>query len=114
MAEAVADPSTTDEVRADHEWLVSTHGGFGVPTLVFGDHALFGPVVTPAPEGDAALRLWDLVTGWVEFPHLYELRKPKTAGDQAYIAGPVPPLPRARSWTRSRTRRRRSTSAHAS
>jgi 2-hydroxychromene-2-carboxylate isomerase len=98
VAEAVADPTTTDEVRADHEWLVSTHGGFGVPTLVFGDHALFGPVVTPAPEGDAALRLWDLVTGWVEFPHLYELRKPKTAGDQAHIEDQFRPYLGAREW----------------
>ena len=98
MAEAVADPSTTDEVRADHEWLVSTHGGFGVPTLVFGDHSLFGPVVTPAPQGDAALRLWDLVTGWVEFPHLYELRKPKTPGDHAYIEDQFRPYLGAREW----------------
>jgi 2-hydroxychromene-2-carboxylate isomerase len=99
VAEALGDPSTTDDVRADHEWLVSTHAGFAVPTLVLGDHALFGPVVTPAPTGEAALRLWDLVTGWVEFPHLYELRKPQTDGDGAHIAQQHRPYHEARFGT---------------
>lgn len=97
--EAIADPTTTDEVRADHDEVVSTHGAFGVPTLVFPNgHALFGPVITPAPTGDAALRLWDLVQGWVEFPHLYELRKPKTPADHAHIAESFTPYLTARSW----------------
>ena len=39
-----------------------SHGGFGVPTLVFADGSHFyGPVITPAPLGDDALALWDLV-----------------------------------------------------
>lgn len=97
--EAIADPTTTDDVRADHEHLVRTHAGFGVPTLVFPDgHALFGPVVTPAPTGEAALRLWDLVAGWQEFPHLYELRKPKADADTKHIAEQFSPYLRARAW----------------
>ena len=32
----------------------------GVPTIVYeGRTAFFGPVISPAPTGDAALRLWD-------------------------------------------------------
>ena len=97
--EAISDPTTSDDVRADHEHLLRTHAGFGVPTLVFPDgHALFGPVVTPAPTGDAARRLWDLVTGWREFPHLYELRKPKTDADTSHIAQQFAPYLRARTW----------------
>lgn len=99
VEEAVADPSTHDDVRADHDHVVSTHGGFGVPVLVFpSGHALFGPVVVPAPTGDAAERLWDLTVGWTEFPHLYELRKPKTADDHAHIAGWFAPYLKARAW----------------
>lgn len=84
---ALADPSTHDDVRADHDWLVAEKAGFGVPTLVFEDGAaLFGPVVVPAPEGAEALRLWELVGTWREFPHLYELKRPKTDADHAHIA----------------------------
>ena len=42
--------------------------------------AFFGPVVTPAPEGDAAGRLWDgcvLVAGR---PGFYELKRTRTSG----------------------------------
>jgi hypothetical protein len=35
--------------------------------------------------GQAALRLWDLTVGWSEFPHLYEIRRPKTPADLAHI-----------------------------
>ncbi len=99
VAAALADPTTHDDVKADHDRLVSAHAGYGVPTLVFPDgQALFGPVITPAPMGDAALRLWDLVAGWPEFPHLYELRRPKTAEDRRHIEDTFAPYARARQW----------------
>jgi predicted DsbA family dithiol-disulfide isomerase len=97
--EALADPTTGDEVRADHDWAVGEKGAFGVPTLVFpeGD-ALFGPVVAPALEGDAAERLWDLTLGWREFPHLYEIKRPKSDDDLRHIAGVFKPYLGARAW----------------
>lgn len=96
--DAVADPSTHDDVRADHERVIGL-GGFGVPTLVLdGSTTLFGPVVTPAPAGEAAGRLWDLVTGWADFPHLYELRRPKTAADWQHIGDSFAPYLNARDW----------------
>ena len=78
---ATADPSTLDEVRAEHEDAVARVGMHGVPTLVFvpGGYAVYGPVVVPPPEGDDAVALWDLVRSMQRFPHLYELRHPKTA-----------------------------------
>ena len=49
--EALADPTTHDEVLADHRRVVAA-GGFGVPTLFFGDgQCLFGPVVIDPPSG---------------------------------------------------------------
>ena len=98
---AIADETTNDEVRADHEAALA-FGGFGVPTLVLdgpgGRSALFGPVVTPAPVGEEAGRLWDLVVGWTEFPHLYELRKPKTPADWEHIGASFRPYLEARDW----------------
>ena len=85
-------------MRADHDRVVAL-GGYGVPTLVLdGSSVLFGPVVTPAPTGDAAGRLWDLVAGWTEFPHLYELRRPKTAADWDHIGASFAPYAQARDW----------------
>lgn len=95
---AIADPTTHDDVKADHDEVVS-HGGFGVPTLVFaaGSH-LYGPVITPAPLGEDALALWDLVQSTRRFPHLYELKRPKSAADQAHIAQQFAPYLNARDW----------------
>jgi predicted DsbA family dithiol-disulfide isomerase len=99
LDEALADPTTADEVRADHDEVVSIHGGHGVPTLVFDTGSvLFGPVVAPAPTGDAAQRLWDLVCTWGEVPHLFEIRKPKTADDLAHLGEQFAPYLRARAW----------------
>ena len=95
---SIADPTTHDEILAEHQKVVSS-GGFGVPTLFFPDgQCLFGPVLLDPPKGDAALRLWDGVVAWTEFPHLYELQRPKLAADQKAIAETFRPYLEARDW----------------
>ncbi len=97
--EALADDSTHAEVKSDHDRLVTEHGGHGVPTLVFQDgQALFGPVVMPAPEGTAALELWETVNGWLRLPHLYELRRPKTESDLQHIDRHIANYNSLRPW----------------
>lgn len=99
LDEALADPTTAEEVRADHDEVVATHGGHGVPTIVFDTGmVLFGPVVAPAPTGEAAMRLWDLVCAWGDVPHLFEVRKPKTPADMEHLATQFAPYLRARAW----------------
>ena len=96
--EAVDDPTTHDEVKADHDAVVAA-GGWGVPTLGFDDgHHFFGPVLVDPPTGDAAVRLWELVCGWREFPHVYELQRPKRPEDLALIAERFEPYFNARDW----------------
>jgi 2-hydroxychromene-2-carboxylate isomerase len=98
VALAIADPTTGDEVRREHDVVVEK-GAFGVPTLVFDDgQALFGPVLIDPPTGAAAVRLWEHVTGWLEFPHLYELQRPKRGSDIAAIAETFKPYLHARDW----------------
>lgn len=99
VARALADETTHDDVRSDHDHVVSTHAGYGVPTLVFPTgQAVFGPVVVPAPRGDDALALWDVVRGWLKFPHLYEMRTPKRRADHEHIGAAFEPYLRARKW----------------
>ncbi len=95
--ESLEDESTHDEVRAEHNRVMAA-GGFGVPTLFFGDQALFGPVLIDPPKGAAALRLWNAVTSWLEFPHLYELQRPKSRRDEKVIAKTFKPYIEARDW----------------
>jgi 2-hydroxychromene-2-carboxylate isomerase len=94
---AIDDASTSEEVRADHDRVISL-GGWGVPTLVFGDHALFGPVLIEPPTEAAAVRLWQLMTGWLEFPALYEVQRPKREQDLRAIAETFRPYLEARDW----------------
>lgn len=94
---AIADQTTSDEVLADHTKVVESDG-FGVPTLFIGEHCLFGPVLIDPPSGAAAVRLWKAVLAWVEFPHLYELQRPKTMADNAAIVATFKPYLEARDW----------------
>ena len=95
--ESIADTTTTDEVLADHQRVVDA-AGYGVPTLFFGEHCLFGPVLVDPPDGEAALRLWEAVTAWVEFPDLFELQQPKTREMEQRIARVFEPYLNARDW----------------
>lgn len=98
---AIDDPTTTDEVRAEHDRVLEL-GGWGVPTLVFGDgddaQSLFGPVLIDPPTGDAAVRLWNSVTSWLEFPQVYELQRPKLPADINAIVAAFQPYFEARDW----------------
>ena len=52
----------------------------GTPVISIGDVAFFGPVVTPAPKGEAAGKLWDgclLVAGT---PGFYEIKRTRVKG----------------------------------
>jgi 2-hydroxychromene-2-carboxylate isomerase len=98
VARAVEDPTTEAEVRADHDEAVAAYAAFGVPTLVIGGRALFGPTVVPAPVGDDALRLWRVVTEMASIDGLYEIQHPKTPAALAAIEERFTPYLTARRW----------------
>jgi protein-disulfide isomerase-like protein with CxxC motif len=70
-----------DRLRASHAEGIDRVGeDVGTPVVAFGDVAFFGPVVTPAPKGEDAGRLWDgcvLVAGT---PGFFELKRTRTQG----------------------------------
>lgn len=85
---AAADSTEYDEaLRASHEAGMRPVGtDVGTPVIhapgpVEGETvAIFGPVVTPAPKGEAAGRLWDGVLLVVGTPGFYELKRSRTLG----------------------------------
>jgi len=109
--QALADATTHDDVRADHERAASQYAGFGVPIIVFPPaddldtsisgtegRAVFGPVVAPAPMGDEALALWDLTVAYTRVRGLYEIKTPKTDADMEHIQRAFTPYLTGRSW----------------
>jgi 2-hydroxychromene-2-carboxylate isomerase len=70
-----------EQLRASHKAGIDLVGqDVGTPVVSFEGTAFFGPVVTPAPKGEAAGRLWDgclLVAGT---PGFFELKRTRTQG----------------------------------
>lgn len=68
-------------LRASHQRAMDLVGDdVGTPVVRVEDVAFFGPVVTPAPRGEAAGRLWDgclLVAGT---PGFYEIKRTRSVG----------------------------------
>jgi 2-hydroxychromene-2-carboxylate isomerase len=81
LAEAAETDEHDDELRAGHQRAIDLVGDdVGTPVVAVDGVAFFGPVVRPAPKGEAAGRLWDgcvLVAGTEGF---YELKRSRTVG----------------------------------
>ncbi|MPY55567.1 mycothiol-dependent nitroreductase Rv2466c family protein [Streptomyces acidicola] len=82
-----ADQDTYDrELRASHQEGIDQVGQeTGTPVMALpgpdgGRTAFFGPVVTPAPRGKAALDLWDGLLLLASTPGFYELKRSRTQG----------------------------------
>ena len=74
-------PTYDAELRASHQRAIDLVGDdVGTPVIAVDGVAFFGPVVIPAPKGEAAGRLWDgcvLVAGT---PGFFELKRTRTVG----------------------------------
>ena len=83
LPEALGDAAYTEEfdpvVRADSDAALERCGGnVGTPVLSFtppDGPSFFGPVISKAPDGDEALRLWDAVTELGSNPWFSELKR---------------------------------------
>ena len=66
--------------RSHHQGMDAVGMDVGTPVIHVGDVAFFGPVITPAPKGEAAGRLFDGVVLVAATPGFYELKRTRTQG----------------------------------
>ncbi|MEU8994046.1 DsbA family protein [Streptomyces caniferus] len=84
---AYAEKDTYDvQLRASHKEGIDLVGQeVGTPVIAVPGHdgeqiAFFGPVVTPAPKGEEAARLWDGTLMVASIPGFYEIKRTRTQG----------------------------------
>lgn len=79
LADAMDTDAYDEAVKASHHLGMDQVGmDVGTPVIAVEGVAFFGPVVTPAPKGEAAGRLWDGVLLVAGTPGFYELKRTRT------------------------------------
>jgi hypothetical protein len=81
LADAMDSTEYDDAVRKSHARGIDLVGqDVGTPVISVEGVAFFGPVVTPAPKGEDAGRLWDGVLAVAGTPGFYELKRSREKG----------------------------------
>ncbi len=77
LRHAMDDPSTLDDVLAEHREAVDRYQAYGVPWLVLEgqDFGFNGPIIKEVPRGDTAGELWDHMSWALTQPYFYELKR---------------------------------------
>jgi protein-disulfide isomerase-like protein with CxxC motif len=79
LADAMDDSSYDEAIKKSHHLGMDQVGNeVGTPTIAFEGQAFFGPVISKAPKGEAAGRLWDGFVLVTEYPYVYELKRART------------------------------------
>ena len=92
---ADADNESLDEdIQADmNQAIAKTGTDVGVPQIVLNGGkgpGFFGPVISPAPTGEAAVRFWDAINAACSLPGFFELKRTRGVGP---IFGKRPAFP---------------------
>ncbi len=81
LTDAALSDQLDEDLRTSHFAGMNPVGfDVGTPVLHVGDVAFFGPVVTPAPRGQAAGTLFDGVVAVASIPGFYELKRSRSEG----------------------------------
>ncbi|RXS88076.1 disulfide bond formation protein DsbA [Streptomyces sp. TM32] len=86
LADAADSDAYDAQLRASHKEGIDLVGQeVGTPVIAVPGHdgeqiAFFGPVVTPAPKGEEAAKLWDGTLMVASIPGFYEIKRTRTQG----------------------------------
>lgn len=77
---AYADSDEYDtQMRASHFDGINRVGqDVGTPVIAVNGVAFFGPVISPAPKGEQALKLWDAVVAAASYDGFFEIKRSRT------------------------------------
>ncbi|HEU0131380.1 MAG TPA: disulfide bond formation protein DsbA [Mycobacteriales bacterium] len=81
LVAAMDAPAWDDAVRADHDAAQAAAGGeAGSPVMAYRGTGWFGPVLSPAPRGEAAGELWDDLTRFITRDGVFEVKRGRDRG----------------------------------
>lgn len=81
LAAAMNDESFDTAIIESHERGLKMVGNdVGTPIISVGNVAFFGPVISPAPKGEEAGKLWDGVVGVASYPGFFEIKRSRNVG----------------------------------
>jgi 2-hydroxychromene-2-carboxylate isomerase len=79
LADAMDDSSYDEAIKASHHLGMDQVGNeVGTPTIAMHGSAFFGPVISKAPKGEEAGKLWDGFQLVTAYPYVYELKRART------------------------------------
>lgn len=81
VVERAASGEFDDAYAASHrEGIEKVGQDVGTPVIAVNGTAFFGPVISPAPKGEEALRLFDGIVAAASYPGFFELKRSRNVG----------------------------------
>lgn len=81
LAKSMTDESFDKQIIESHERGIKLVGNdVGTPIIAIDGIAFFGPVISPAPKGEEAGKLWDGVVGVASYPGFFEIKRSRDVG----------------------------------